>query len=217
MLISNRIKSFFVSEEIDQVNVAFPWFLVLRWGEVICQILLVIVVSLYIDIDFPLVFLSLIVSTEAISNLVLHFRFRRGQTVSGTVIFMIFILDSLLLTGLLHLTGGAMNPFTFLYLVHIVIAAIILAPKWSWSITIFTLACYGLLFLPPPVTRDLSGTLVPGASGRTEVQGIGVQSVPIGWFTRSNFGGRFSSMLKYAGWDGIVIEGKAERTTQYSD
>jgi aldehyde:ferredoxin oxidoreductase len=60
------------------------------------------------------------------------------------------------------------------------------------------------------MTSPLSGTLVPGASGRTEVQGIGVQSSPIGWFTRSNFGGRFSAMLKYAGWDGIVIEGKAD-------
>ncbi len=60
------------------------------------------------------------------------------------------------------------------------------------------------------MTSPLSGTLVPGASGRTEVQGIGVQSVPIGWFTRSNFGGRFSAMLKFAGWDGIVIEGKAD-------
>jgi len=61
------------------------------------------------------------------------------------------------------------------------------------------------------MTSPLSGTLVPAASGRTEVQGIGVQSYSIGWFTRSNFGGRFSSMLKYAGWDGIIIEGKADR------
>lgn len=61
------------------------------------------------------------------------------------------------------------------------------------------------------MTSPLSGTLVPAASGRTEVQGIGVQSYPIGWFTRSNFGGRFSSMLKFAGWDGIVLEGKAVR------
>jgi aldehyde:ferredoxin oxidoreductase len=59
------------------------------------------------------------------------------------------------------------------------------------------------------MTSPLSGTIVPAASGRTELQGIGVQSYPIGWFTRSNFGGRFSPMLKYAGWDGIVIEGKA--------
>lgn len=61
------------------------------------------------------------------------------------------------------------------------------------------------------MTSPLSGTLVPACAGRTEVQGIGVQSYPIGWFTRSNFGGRFSAMLKYAGWDGIVIEGKADK------
>ena len=59
------------------------------------------------------------------------------------------------------------------------------------------------------MTSPLSGTLVPGSAARTEVQGIGVQSSPIGWFTRSNFGGRFSPMLKFAGWDGIVIEGSA--------
>ena len=60
------------------------------------------------------------------------------------------------------------------------------------------------------MTSPLSGTLTPAGAGRTEVQAIGVQSLPIGWFTRSNFGGRFSSMLKYAGWDGIVIEGRAD-------
>ena len=60
------------------------------------------------------------------------------------------------------------------------------------------------------MTSPLSGTLVPAASGRTEVQGIGVQSYPIGWFTRSNLGGRFSAMLKFSGWDGVVIRGKAD-------
>ena len=59
------------------------------------------------------------------------------------------------------------------------------------------------------MTSPLCGTMVPGAAGRCEVQGIGPQSYPIEWFTRSNFGGRFSPMLKYAGWDGIIIEGKA--------
>lgn len=59
------------------------------------------------------------------------------------------------------------------------------------------------------MTSPLSGTLAPGVSGRTEIQGIGVQQYPVGWFTRSNFGGRFSGMLKAAGWDGIVIKGAA--------
>lgn len=61
------------------------------------------------------------------------------------------------------------------------------------------------------MTSPLTGTLAPGAAGRTEIQGIGVQSYPIEWFTRGNIGGRFGAMLKFAGWDGIVIQGKAEK------
>ena len=61
------------------------------------------------------------------------------------------------------------------------------------------------------MTSPVSGTITPAASSRTEVQGIGVQAYPKGWFTRSNFGGQFAAMLKFAGWDGILIEGKADK------
>jgi aldehyde:ferredoxin oxidoreductase len=60
------------------------------------------------------------------------------------------------------------------------------------------------------MTSPLTGTLAPSAS-RTEMQGIGVQSSPIEWFTRSNFGGGFGTILKCAGWDGIVIEGRSDK------
>ena len=60
------------------------------------------------------------------------------------------------------------------------------------------------------MTSPLAGTLAPGVSGRCQLQGIGVQAYPTGWFTMSNFGGRFSGMLKAAGWDGMVIEGAAD-------
>jgi aldehyde:ferredoxin oxidoreductase len=61
------------------------------------------------------------------------------------------------------------------------------------------------------MTSPLSGTQAPGIAGRCQMQGVGVQGYPIGWFTRSNFGGRFCGMLKSAGWDGIVIEGAADK------
>ena len=60
------------------------------------------------------------------------------------------------------------------------------------------------------MNSPLSGTLAPAVAGRTEAQGIGVQAYPYEWFTRGNVGGRFSAMLKYAGWDGVVIEGSAD-------
>jgi len=58
------------------------------------------------------------------------------------------------------------------------------------------------------MTSPLSGTNVP-ASGRCEVQGLGPMLYPIEWFGHSSFGGRFTSQLKFAGWDGIVVEGAA--------
>ena len=43
------------------------------------------------------------------------------------------------------------------------------------------------------MTSPLTGTIAPTAS-RTEMQGIGVQSSPMEWFTRSNFGGSFGTL-----------------------
>lgn len=60
-------------------------------------------------------------------------------------------------------------------------------------------------------SSPLCGSGVPSGTGRSEVVGVGVGMYPISWFTRSGFGGRFSTMLKYAGWDAIVIEGKADK------
>ena len=59
------------------------------------------------------------------------------------------------------------------------------------------------------MTGPLGGTLAASA-GRTEVQSVGLYGYPVDWFTRSNFGGRFAGMLKAAGWDGVVVEGKAD-------
>jgi aldehyde:ferredoxin oxidoreductase len=59
------------------------------------------------------------------------------------------------------------------------------------------------------MTGPLAGTLVPFA-GRTSVSGLAPQSWPGDWFSKSNFGGSFATMLKLAGWDGVVVEGRSE-------
>ncbi len=58
------------------------------------------------------------------------------------------------------------------------------------------------------MTGPLGGTLAPSA-GRGYVFGVAPQGYPP-HYTRSGFGGKWSSKLKYAGYDGLVIEGKAE-------
>jgi aldehyde:ferredoxin oxidoreductase len=59
------------------------------------------------------------------------------------------------------------------------------------------------------MSGPLAGTVVPYAS-RTSVSGLSPQAWPINWFSRSNFGGSFAPMLKLAGWDGVVVEGKSD-------
>jgi len=60
------------------------------------------------------------------------------------------------------------------------------------------------------MASPFAGTFMPG-SGRCEVQGLGPGLYPVEWFAHSNFGGRFTAQLKFAGWDGIVVEGASDK------
>lgn len=62
----------------------------------------------------------------------------------------------------------------------------------------------------PIMVGPLAATGVPGA-GRTNVCGLSPETFPTCEFWRGNFGGRFGTALKLAGWDGVVVKGKAER------
>jgi len=58
------------------------------------------------------------------------------------------------------------------------------------------------------MTGPLTGTLAP-ASGRLEICGKAPQAYPRTHYTRSSIGGHWGPELKYAGFDGIIIHGKA--------
>lgn len=60
------------------------------------------------------------------------------------------------------------------------------------------------------MTGPLAATGAPG-SGRTSVCAIAPEPFPAPLFHRSSLGGRFGTMLKQAGWDGVVVQGKADR------
>jgi len=132
--------------------IAFSWLLHLRWGAVGCQVLLIIAVALFYDISVPLPILSVILLFEAASNLFFAHLHRRKKAIGESLFALVMFLDVGLLTALLHFTGGAMNPFTFLFLVHIVLAATLMRPRWAWALTLTAIGCYGLLFLLPEDT-----------------------------------------------------------------
>jgi len=63
-----------------------------------------------------------------------------------------------------------------------------------------------LMFLAGPLT----GTTAP-FSGRGEVCGLSAQGWPHEWYARSGMGGHWAPEMKYAGYDGIVVKGRADR------
>lgn len=58
------------------------------------------------------------------------------------------------------------------------------------------------------LTGPLTGTAAP-FSGRTTVCGLSAQGHPVEWYSRSSFGGHWGPELKHAGFDGLLITGRA--------
>lgn len=98
-----------------------------------------------------------VVAATTVSNLLLR-QFRTqvaawGATSRGESSFLstglVLTFDCALLTAWLGLTGGTTNPFTSLYLVHIVLGAVVLNARWTvWLIT-WAAVCFGVLFIVP--------------------------------------------------------------------
>jgi len=65
-----------------------------------------------------------------------------------------------------------------------------------------------LMFFP----GALVGTPAP-SSGRVTVTGLSPQAYPHEWYTRANLGGHWGPMLKYAGYDGLIVTGQAAQPT----
>ncbi|MBU0675270.1 MAG: sensor histidine kinase [Proteobacteria bacterium] len=139
-------------------QIAFSWLLRLRWGAVLSQVLIILVVVPLFNIQVPAIILLLVISFQAASNLLFYFLNRQQRTIQQSWFGLVMALDILLLTLLLYLSGGPMNPFTFLYLVHVVLGALLMRARWAWGLAFFTIICYALIFLvPQPLLHDSLG------------------------------------------------------------
>ncbi|MDF1613394.1 ATP-binding protein [Desulfurivibrio dismutans] len=130
-------------------GIALNWLLRLRWWVIACQIMLVLAILLLFHVAIPLPVLGLIISFAIGSNLYFHYLVRFKGGVGEQAIIVVMFLDVLLFTALLYVTGGPMNPFTFLYLVHISLGAILLRPAWAITLAGLASVAYAALFLLP--------------------------------------------------------------------
>ena len=143
-------------------NIAFAWLLHLRWGAVLCQAILIFAAYSYLEVAIPIFFVSTIIVFEAASNLFFTYLHRLKKIIPEWLFGLVMFLDIIFLTALLYYTGGPMNPFTFLYLVHIVLGAVLMRANWSWSLTVFTVLCYGSFFIIDPEFLGRLPLILPG-------------------------------------------------------
>ena len=132
------------ADERSRINLS--WLLLLRWGAAAGQAITVLVVWSGLGIELPLVALFLLIGLGAATNVAASIWAARSDFIHEATPALLMLIDVVLLSGLLGLTGGPSNPFSTLYLVNIALAAAVLPPRWTWALVVVSVGCFGLLF-----------------------------------------------------------------------
>src|SRR3569623_1500197 len=149
------------TEPIPERNwVNILWLARLRWAEVAGQAVTVFAAQFSLGGQLPIASLLAVVSVGLVSNLFIEAYFfggRRGlrarapiapvRTVEEWHLALVMMIDIASLTGLLYLTGGPHNPFSFLYLVQIALAAVLVRALWTWTLVGLSFVGFGILIL----------------------------------------------------------------------
>jgi two-component system, sensor histidine kinase RegB len=126
----------------------------LRWGSAAGQVLIILGAWRIARLPLPVAALLGLASLTAFTNVALGLWLRPRRPLALGWIGAILAFDTLQLTALLYLTGGASNPFSVFYLVQITAAASLLGSRWTWCLTALGVSCYAGLFVLPPVPAD---------------------------------------------------------------
>jgi two-component system sensor histidine kinase RegB len=129
------------------------WLLRVRWVAAVGQLLVFGIAQQILEhsLDFlPVIIVSLLIIS---TNLLLAQPRMQSYAPQRVILASILLFDVLLLTALLAAYGGHTNPFSVVYIVHVILAALLLGSAWSWAISVICSAMYFLLFfyyLPVP-------------------------------------------------------------------
>ncbi len=130
----------------------------LRWIAVFGQVATILAVHFSFGFALPLSAMAAVLAALIGLNLASLLRLKLSKPLGRQALFMALALDALALTAQLYLSGGATNPFTTLYLLHVILGAVLLETWATWAIVGLTSACFLTLtgFYRPIVAPDLS-------------------------------------------------------------
>jgi two-component system sensor histidine kinase RegB len=132
---------------LDITAINTQWTLRLRFGALFGQLATIAVVYLGMGMEVPLCPLLGLIALGLLSNILALLRVLRGTARLAWLLPALMGFDVLNLTAMLYLTGGPMNPFSFMYLVLIAMATVVLPPRATWGLVALSVAGSAVLFL----------------------------------------------------------------------
>src|ERR1700741_5267554 len=133
----------------------------LRWLAVLGQLAAVFIVSQGVDFEFAVVPCLAFSGRPALINLVEQTIFTPMQRLEPVYAAALLALNIVELAGLLFLTGGLQNPFSFLFLAPVLISATALPVRLTMALGFVAVACASnLVFYHYPLPWDPDDPLV---------------------------------------------------------
>lgn len=117
----------------------------LRWIAVLGQLVTIWVAWRVLGVGLPMAELVAVPALLALMNIGTWAYGRQRAGYSYLELLGALMLDVEALSWQLYFTGGATNPFIFLFLVQIMLGAILLPARWSWIVAL--VACCDVAFL----------------------------------------------------------------------
>ncbi|HKS18167.1 MAG TPA: ActS/PrrB/RegB family redox-sensitive histidine kinase [Bradyrhizobium sp.] len=133
----------------------------LRWLAALGQLAAIFIVAQGLEFDVPIIPCVTIIGLSALLNLALQIAFNPMQRLEPAYAAALLALNIVELAGLLFFTGGLQNPFSFLFLAPVLIAATVLPIRLTISLGLIAVACASaLVYFHFPLPWDSDDPLV---------------------------------------------------------
>ncbi|GLR25119.1 ATP-binding protein [Limnobacter litoralis] len=124
----------------------------LRWLAALGQIATIAFAKLVMGIDLPMLQMLTVLAFLVAFNIGSHLLWHEQPIVTNQELSFALLVDIAVLTAQLYFSGGATNPFAFLYLLQVVLGVILLETGSAWAIMIITSLCMvGLTLFSEPL------------------------------------------------------------------
>jgi two-component system sensor histidine kinase RegB len=138
--------------------------MMLRSVVMIC-LTLVIIGLRFVSIPLPVIPLLLAIAGLGLLNIIAWWRLRQTKQTAEHELLAQLLGDIAALSTLFYFSGGYSNPFIWMYLLPITVAAVALRASYAWLIAGLSIVCYSLLiFYNVPLSHLHMHTQVGGQS-----------------------------------------------------